>query len=210
MLARQPVVFLSSDSLRARRARGSYCCTAQAEIRDANAGLAYFVGANPSHRPRSLQQHVNARIISWSETVTHSSFRGAPATARTRNPEVLCAITSRFRVRRHRVAPCAVQIASPRNDMRVFPRSRGAMRPRFASPSRDLREAMERREAPGHQRAPLEAGLTYPPRAARLPRAPSDVGRGASRRSTLATSLSTIPGRPGPASFRSVRLKDRL
>ena len=29
-----------------------------------------------------------------------------------------------------------------------------------------------------------EAGLTYPPRAARLPRAPSDVGRGASRRST--------------------------
>ena len=51
-------------------------------------------------------------------------------------------------------------------------------------------EGVERREAPGHQRAPLEAGLTYPPRAARLPRAPSDVGRSASRRSTLATSLS--------------------
>ena len=70
---------------------------------------------------------------------------------------------------------------------------------------REPREGMERREAPGHQRAPLEAGLTYPPRAARLPRAPSDVGRGASRRSTLATSLSTVPGRPGPASFRSVQ-----
>ena len=56
----------------------------------------------------------------------------------------------------------------------------------LANPS----EGVERREAPGHQRAPLEAGLTYPPRAARLPRAPSDVGRSASRRSTLATSLS--------------------
>jgi hypothetical protein len=55
---------------------------------------------------------------------------------------------------------------------------------------REPREGVERREAPGHQRAPLEAGLTYPPRAARLPRAPSDVGRSASRRSTLATSLS--------------------
>jgi hypothetical protein len=34
-------------------------------------------------------------------------------------------------------------------------------------PSRDLREGMERWEAPGHQWAPLEAGLTYPPRTAR-------------------------------------------
>src|SRR4051812_42482232 len=54
--------------------------------------------------------------------------------------------------------------------------------------SREPREGMERREAPGcSDVAPLEAGLTYPPRAARGPRAPSDVGRGASRRSTLAT-----------------------
>src|SRR3954449_4217948 len=61
---------------------------------------------------------------------------------------------------------------------------------------RETREAMERREAPGHQRAPLEAGLTYPPRAARRPRAPSDVGRGTSRRSTLATSPSAGRGAP--------------
>src|SRR3954471_19176690 len=67
---------------------------------------------------------------------------------------------------------------------------------------------MERREAPGWSDvSPLEAGLTYPPRAARRPRAPSDVGRGTSRRSTLATSLSTVPGRPGPARARSARLR---
>jgi len=29
-----------------------------------------------------------------------------------------------------------------------LPRSRGALRPRYASPSRDLREGVERREAP--------------------------------------------------------------
>jgi hypothetical protein len=72
-------------------------------------------------------------------------------------------------------------------------------------PRENLREGMEQREAPGYQRVALEAGLTYPPRAAKAPRAPSDVGRGASRRSTFATSSSAVPGRPGPASFRSVR-----
>src|SRR3954447_18652659 len=73
--------------------------------------------------------------------------------------------------------------------------SRGAMRPRFAGPSRDLREGVERREAPGVCAThPLEAGITYPPRAARRPRAPNDVGRCASRRSTVVTSLSAVPG----------------
>ena len=41
------------------------------------------------------------------------------------------------------------------------------MRPSFASPLHDLREGMERWEAPGRQWAPSEAGLTYPPRTAR-------------------------------------------
>jgi hypothetical protein len=81
-------------------------------------------------------------------------------------------------------------------------RSRGAKRPRFASPSRTARGD----GAVGGARAPmgtLEAGLTYPPRAARQPRAPK-ARRSASQRST---GLSTVPGRPGPASFRSVRCR---
>jgi hypothetical protein len=68
---------------------------------------------------------------------------------------------------------------------------------------REVREGMERWEAPGHQRAPLEAGLTYPPRAARHRARPR---QGAAPPSAPpATRPSTVPGRPGPASFRSVR-----
>ena len=52
---------------------------------------------------------------------------------------------------------------------------------------REPREGVERREAPGVCAThPLEAGITYPPRAAdNASRAPSDVGRCASRRSTF-------------------------
>jgi hypothetical protein len=63
-------------------------------------------------------------------------------------------------------------------------------------------EGVERREAPGHQRAPLEAGLTYPPRAARHRARPR---LGAAPPGAPPTRPSTVPGRPGPASSRSVR-----
>jgi hypothetical protein len=83
-----------------------------------------------------------------------------------------------------------------------LPRSRGAMRPRFASPPRTARGD----GAVGGARAPtgtLEAGLTYPPRAARH-RARPRLGA-APPSAPPATRPSTVPGRPGPASFRSVR-----
>ena len=66
--------------------------------------------------------------------------------------------------------------------------------------------AMERREAPGVCAThPLEAGLTDPPRAAPLrPRAPSDVGRCASRRSTFShQSLGRVLIRP-PGAMRDI------
>src|SRR3954470_7376426 len=44
---------------------------------------------------------------------------------------------------------------APRNDDAVL-HSRGAMRPRFAGPSRNSREGVERREAPGCLRGTLE------------------------------------------------------
>jgi hypothetical protein len=81
-------------------------------------------------------------------------------------------------------------------------RSRGAKRPRFASPSRTARGD----GAVGGARAPmgtLEAGLMDPPRAARHRARPR---QGAAPPSAPpATRPSTVPGRPGPASFRSVR-----
>ena len=80
-------------------------------------------------------------------------------------------------------------------------RSRGAKRPRFANPSRTARGD----GAVGGARAPmgtLEAGLTYPPRAARHRARPR---QGAAPPSAPpATRPSTVPGRPGPVSFRSV------
>jgi hypothetical protein len=48
---------------------------------------------------------------------------------------------------------------------------------------------------------PLEAGLTYPPRAARRPRAPSDVGRSASRRSTYPPACRPFRGAPVRSAF---------
>src|SRR5438270_13814242 len=62
---------------------------------------------------------------------------------------------------------------------------------------------VERREAPGVCAThPLEAGIPYPPRSARRPPAANDVGRCASRPSTVVTSLSALPGPPsGPPSL---------
>jgi hypothetical protein len=77
-------------------------------------------------------------------------------------------------------------------------RSRGAMRPRFASPSRTARGD----GAVGGARAPmgtLEAGLTYPPRAARH-RARPRLGA-APPSAPPATRPSTVPGRPGRPAF---------
>jgi hypothetical protein len=82
--------------------------------------------------------------------------------------------------------------------------SRGALRPSFASPSRTARGD----GAVGGARAPtgtLEAGLTYPPRAARH-RARPRLGA-APPSAPPATRPSTDPGRPGPASSRSVRCR---
>src|SRR4051794_15852823 len=81
-------------------------------------------------------------------------------------------------------------------------RSRGAMRPRFAKSLANLSEGMERWEAPECLRGTLEAGLTYPPRAARH-RARPRLGA-APPSAPPATRPSTVPGRPGPASSRSV------
>jgi hypothetical protein len=79
-----------------------------------------------------------------------------------------------------------------------LPHSRGAMRPRFADPSRTPRGG----GAVGGARAPmgtLEAGLMDPPRAARHRARPR---QGAAPPSAPpATRPSTVPGRPGPPAF---------
>jgi hypothetical protein len=74
----------------------------------------------------------------------------------------------------------------------------------LANPS----EGVERREAPGHQRAPLEAGLTYPPRAARHRARPRQALRLPALH--LATRPSTVPGRPGSGQLSLYPNPDRL
>ena len=145
--------------------RASYCCTAHISDSSVSTALTCFARANPVHHPRSLQQHVNARVISW---VRKEALRRRV----------------RFRFKQPRLLVLAAQ------SVRGLP------------VSREPREAMERWEAPGHQWAPLRR-VVSPPRAARQPRAPK-ARRSASQRSTT-TRASTVPGRPGPASSRSVR-----
>src|SRR4051795_6341687 len=90
----------------------------------------------------------------------------------------------------------------------TLPHSRDAVRPRFAI---SLARLARGDGAVGGARAPTgtpEAGLTYPPRTARH-RARPRLGA-APPSAPPTTGLSTVPGRPGPASSRSVRLKDRF
>jgi hypothetical protein len=100
---------------------------------------------------------------------------------------VLCAITSRFRVRRHRAALCAVPTATPRNDGHVGAFSRRECVRGLHVTLAKCARAVERREAPGVCAThPFEAGLTDPPRAAQVQsRARPSARRCASRRSTF-------------------------
>ena len=70
------------------------------------------------------------------------------------------------------------------------------------------REGMERWEAPGHQWDTLEAGGEPTSRGKATARAQGKAQRLPALHQT--TRPSTGPGRPGPASSRSVRLKDRF
>jgi hypothetical protein len=245
----------SLDSSMQRAAKRRHCCAARSGIRCGIPDLTCFRARKVSGSPPHLQQHVNARIISWEATAL-GNLRAPDAVQRV----ALCHKRVYARLRQAMAVRCragavkkaasvtvpvlrsSVKNAASRpghgrifvarmgkrnpgtaNAEALFPdcaalhpgyglihklqtaklsHSRGAKRPRFASPSQP-REGMERREAPGHQRAPLEAGLTYPPRAARH-RARPRLGA-APPGAPPATRPSTVPGRPGPASFRSVR-----